>query len=219
MHRGQISFAFAGLVFGFLVGFVVAHQLYEGRGGPAGFNHPPIPAGMSAGSVPGASAPPAAGGAQGGGDMATMEAVQKQIASLKEQVEKNPNDAEALTHLGDFYFDAGMYDQATEYYEKALALKPGDVNVQTDLGTALRNIGQPREAMRLFEESVKAQPDHWKGWFNIGIVSLYDLHDFERAKDAFERVAALKPGTVDMSKLEEEIARVKAEHDAGGGSS
>jgi len=221
MNRGQVSFAFAGLVFGFLVGFVLAHQIYEGRG-DEGFSHPPIPGGMRAGSGPEAAAPPspqATGEAAAGGDMATMEAVQREITSLKELLEKEPGNVEALRKLGDFYFDAGMFDKSVDYYEKALGAGPGDVDVQTDLGTSLRNVGRHQEAIRHFEAAVKSQPDHWKGWFNIGIVCLYDLHDFERAKDAFERVAALRPGAVDMSKLQEEIARVKAEHDASGGAS
>ena len=207
MKKGQISFAFAGLTFGLLVGFVVAHQIYAGRGAVP--THPPIPAGMS-GSMGGAAGaaqapgmPP--GGSQGEGCMETMKAVQREITALKELLEKDPKNVMALARLGDFYFDAGMFDKSAAYYEEALEISPDNVNVRTDLGTCLRNLGKPEEAMRHFETAVEDEPDHWKGWFNIGLVSLYDLQDFDRAMTAFERVAVLKPGTVDMDKLRQEI--------------
>jgi lipopolysaccharide biosynthesis regulator YciM len=221
MNRNQISFAFAGLLFGFLVGFVVAHQIYAGRGTTAGFQHPPIPPDMAgrppAGDRPGAAdgspGGPMSGGAGGpsGGDTATMEQVQKEIQALKELIEKEPRNAMALTRLGDVYFDAGMFDKAKGFYERALAEKPDDVNVRTDLGTVLRNLGQFDAALKEFEAAVAADPKHWKGWFNIGIVCLYDTRDFDRAQKAFERVAELSPGTIDMDALRKEMDRVRSE--------
>lgn len=215
MNKGQVSFAIAGLIFGFLVGFVVAHQLYVGRGVPA-FQHPPVP-GMagapagSAGPMGGAAAGAPAAPDGGAPDMATMEAVQQQIAGLKETLESDPGNVEALTQLGNLYFDAGMFDQAAGYYEKVLDVEPGNIMVRTDLGTSLRRSGQPERALREFEAAVQADPKHWRGWFNIGVVALYDLGQYERAEEAFAKVDALNPGSIDMTALQEEIRRVRAE--------
>jgi hypothetical protein len=223
MNKGQVSFAVAGLIFGFLVGFVVAHQIYVGRGVPA-FQHPPVPGGM-AGSAPpmGAGGGGARSGATSGGaapeggapDMATMEAVQREIAAHKKTLESDPRNLEALTHLGNLYFDAGMFDGAIEYYGRALDVEPGNVMVRTDLGTSLRRSGQPERAMREFEAAVQADPNHWRGWFNIGVVALYDLGQYERAEEAFGKVDALNPGSIDMTALQEEIRRVRAEGTGG----
>jgi len=230
MNRGQISFAFAGLLFGFLVGFVVAHEIWAGRG--VGFSHPPIPPGMegvasmppadrpAGGTQPQApGGPPGADGANGAPSMEMMEQVKKEIGSLKSAIEKDPKNVAALTRLGDMYFDVGKFDGAKEYYAKALAANPGDVNVQTDLGTVLRNLGEPAEALKLFEASVTTDPKHWKGWFNIGIVAMYDLGDFDRAQKAFERVSELNPGGIKMDALKVEMAKEKAKRSAGGGAS
>lgn len=234
MNKGQLSFAFAGLLFGFLIGFVVAHQIWAGRG--AGFTHPPIPPGMegAAGMPPvdrpaGGTRPqpgsgemgeaPAASSAAGAAGMGMMEQVQKEITSLKALVEKEPQNAAALTRLGDMYFDVGKFDGAKEYYTRALAAKPGDINVETDLGTVLKNLGEPAEALKHFETSVAADPRHWKGWFNIGIVCMYDLGDFDRAEKAFEKVAELNPGAIRMDALKEEMAKEKAKRVPGGGGS
>ncbi|HXI03990.1 MAG TPA: tetratricopeptide repeat protein, partial [Candidatus Saccharimonadales bacterium] len=146
----------------------------------------------------------------GAPSMATMQAVQQQLASLKAQLEKNPKDTDALTRLGDMYFDAGMFDKAADYYQKSLDLKPDDIMVMTDLGTSLRRLGQPQKALERFEETVKRDPNHWRGWFNIGVVSLYDLRQYDQAEAAFKKVDELKPGTIDMAELRKEIERVKA---------
>lgn len=217
MNKGQISFAIAGVIFGFLVGFVVAHQVYVGRG-EAAFQHPPVPPGMARGGSPPGGAMPGSGagaGPPGGGGTATMEAVQKEIAGLKKALEEDPDDVESLVRLGNLYFDAGMFQEASGYYERALEVNPGDIMVQTDLGTTLRRLGRPREALDHFRAAVAADPSHWRGWFNIGVVSLYDLGQFDQAREAFAKVDELNPGTIDMTALQEEIDRIKSEG-AGG---
>jgi hypothetical protein len=219
MQKGQISFAVAGVIFGFLVGFVVAHQVYVGRGGPD-FQHPPLPAGMGGPAGPGGGAPPRgmAGGAPGGeGGAATMEAVQKQIADLKAILASDPENLDALVGLGNLYFDAGMFDGAAGYYEQALEVTPADVSVRTDLGTAYRRMGQPGKALDEFHRAVGEDPSHWRGWFNIGVVSLYDLGRFDQAEEAFRKVDVLNPGSIDMTALREEIERVRAEGTGAGG--
>ena len=85
MKKGQVSVAIAGAVLGFLVGFMVAHQIYVGRG--EAFQHPPIPPGMTgAGPAPGVRQD-AGGGVPGrtvgaDGAAAAMESVTQEIAAL-----------------------------------------------------------------------------------------------------------------------------------------
>jgi hypothetical protein len=226
MNKAQLSFTFAGLLFGFLIGFVVAHEIWAGRG--ASFAHPPIPPGMEgavAGAPPdrptGGTAQGASAGAGGTGapDMAMMEQVQKEITGLKAALEKDPTNVAALTRLGDMNFDAGKFDAAADFYAKALAAKPDDVNIETDLGTCLRNLGRATEALRHFESAVGKDPNHWKGWFNVGIVAMYDLGDFDRAQRAFEKVAQLNPGAINMDALREEMAKERAKKAQGDGPS
>jgi cytochrome c-type biogenesis protein CcmH/NrfG len=167
------------------------------------------------GGMPGGA--PAADGAAGAPDMAQMEQVQKEIAALRDLLQKEPNNLQALVRMGDMFFDAGMFDKSKEYYQRALTLNPGDIKVETDLGTALRNTGQPQEALKLFERTVAKDPSHWRGWFNIGIVSMYDLRDFDRAEKAFQKVSELKPDAIDMAALKQEIEKEKARPAGGGG--
>ncbi len=218
MNKGRLSFALAGILFGFLAGFLVARQMYAGR--DAGFTHPPVSPELTAGPLSGsvAGSPGGAPSREEGGARMAMENVSREIAGLKELLEQDPENLMALVRLGNLYFDAGMFDGARQYYERALRLEPENVDVRTALGESLRNLERPREALEQFEQAVRAQPDYWRGWFNVGVVALYDLGEFEKARAAFEKVAEIKPGTVDMQALLKEIERIRAEKAAGSGS-
>jgi tetratricopeptide (TPR) repeat protein len=143
-------------------------------------------------------------------DMAVMEQVRREIDELKKAIEANPKDVTALTRLGNLYMDAGMFDRAAQFYGDALAVDATLVDVRTDMGTCLRRMGRPQEALDAFQASVRQDPAHWKSWFNIGVVCLYDLQRYEEAEKAFEQVLALNPGSFDMNAVREEIRRLRA---------
>lgn len=221
ISRQHVSFAIAGIIFGFLVGFVVAHQVYGGRfGGIASANAPETMGGQRTSPVT-AQQPAAMGGGPTADDsspapgMAQMEQVKQELAALKKAIEEDPRNATALARLGNMYMDAGMFDKSADYYRRALEVEPSNVNLRTDMGTCLRQLGKPKEALREFLDSVEQDPKHWKGWFNIGIVNLYDLGDYQQAEEAFGKALALNPGSFDMKAVREEIQKVKQEK-AGG---
>lgn len=222
LTRRHVSFAIAGLVFGAVLGFTAAHQIYVGRRAHVPLaQNAPSDAGAAAmgmrgnqgsdaggGGMPPGAGPMAAGG--GPPDMAVMEQVRKEIGDLKKAIEENPKDLEALRKLGNLYMDAGMFDRAAQYYQDALAVDGTLLEVRTDMGTCLRRLGRPQEALDTFKTSVRQDPNHWKGWFNIGVVCLYDLQLYDEAEKAFEQVLALNPGSFDMNAVREEIRRIRS---------
>lgn len=221
----QLSFAIAGVIFGVVLGFVAAHQFYGGRtGGVVAATAPETMGGqrgpMSA-QAPPAQASPAQpdphAGMQGDGSgagapsMEMMNKVSQELSALKKALEEDPRNVTVLTRLGNMYMDAGMHDRALNYYVTALEVEPGNVDVRTDMGTCLRQMGRPAEALKTFEESLSRDPNHWKTWFNIGVVSMYDLADYDRALTAFTKVHDLNPGGFDMDAVRAEIDRLKSE--------
>ena len=226
--RGHIAFGIAGAILGLTLGFVAAHQLYGGRFANllagAGHQEPAGGPGMAPASASSAmggdGSGAAAGGPMAGGapDMATMEKVKAELTSLKASLAADPKDTAVMTRLGNLYMDAGMFDKAEQYYRDALALIPNDVGVRTDMATCIRNQGRSEEALKEFQASVKIDPQHWRGWFNMGIVYLYDQGAYDKAKEMFAKVIELNPGHFTMDQIEGEIERVRAEKAAGTGS-
>jgi hypothetical protein len=223
MNKDHVRFLVSGILFGFLVGYVVAYGLYEPRVKQIA---DPVPAagnfGMSGGMPAGAPAgmpagmPPAGAAAMGGGAPGSeqmMETVFAQIAALKDAIQKNPKDADALVKLANFYQDAGKFDQAVEFYRKGLEVRPDDVDARTDMGICLREMGRTEEAIAEFKRSVAINPKHWQSWLNLGVVSLFDRHDAATAASAFGKVEELNPSYPDLPALKEEVRK------AGGRSS
>ena len=213
MNRENASFLLGGIFFGFLVGFSIAHFVYQ---------QPPVersaatmqapvnpsdPMGRGAASAQPGEAPAEAGGAP---SAETMQRVQQELAALRQAVQDNPKDARALGRLGDIYYDAGMFDKAKEFYGRSLEIDPSNPNISTDLGICFQRLGQPDEAIRQFRHSIAVSPTHWQSWLNLGIVSLFDKQDVKTAEEAFAKVKELNPSFEGMPQMQEALDRVKA---------
>jgi len=202
----QISFGIAGIVFGFLLGYVAAYEIHTGRmtgSSPAAMAPPPGMGGAPAGQAAG-------GGPPGDPHADQMGQVTQELAALKQALDQDPNNLTALVRMGNLYMDASMFDRAVEFYQRALVLDENNPDVRTDMGACLRELGKPQEALAAFRESLSRDPNHWKSWFNIAIVNLYDLGEYDKAEEAFEKVVDLNPGALDMNAVRAEIEKVKA---------
>ena len=220
MKKEHISFAIAGVIFGTLLGFVLAHELYGGRhiGVPAATS--PVAAGprggmppQGAGSGMGAPMDSSAAPSDGAGTQ-TMEQVSKEIESLKAAIGKNPRDAESLARLGGLYMDAGMYDRALEFVHSALELKPEDIHVQIDYATCLLMTGKAADALAQLENAVARDASHPRAWYFMGLAQV-DVGEYDKGEASFKRALELSPGSFDLDALRAEIEKVKAQRASG----
>lgn len=219
MTREQWRFLVSGILFGFLVGYVVAWGVSVPRvkheaapvpeAGNLGMTGAVIGPGAGAGSAGGDATSQASGPEGGAGREDLMARVFQEIASLRETLQKNPRDVTALVRLANFYQDAGKFDEAIEYYRRALKEDATLVDARTDLGICLREMGKPDEAIAEFRLSLNTDPRHWQTWLNLGIVSLFDKHDLETAAAAFGKVEELNPQYPGLAELKEEVRKAR----------
>ena len=206
MNRDHALFLLIGLLAGFLGGYL-AHEAVVGV----------QPARVAAGS---AAAAPFAGGdaaagagsnaaAAGGAPMAPMA----EVARLQAQLEKNPDDTDALVDLANLEFDIQRWDRAAELYQRYLTLRPDDPDVLTDLGITLRAQGHFDQALDLFRKAAKGSPTHWQSLFNEVVVLAFDKKDLGAAAKALTELEVRAPGNADVARLASEVARLK---DSGG---
>ncbi|HEY9856608.1 MAG TPA: tetratricopeptide repeat protein [Stenomitos sp.] len=92
------------------------------------------------------------------------------FASLEEAARQDPTNASTQVMLGNAYYDAQRYADAVGAYQKALALKPGDPNVEVDYGTSLFYVGKADEALKTFKAVLKSNPKHFQAHLNMGVV-------------------------------------------------
>jgi cytochrome c-type biogenesis protein CcmH/NrfG len=158
--------------------------------------------------------PPAAAAASGaqGGQSAPPVFDESRAASLKTTADRNPSDAETRIQLGNLYFDAERYPEATQWYEAALKVDPKNVNASTDLGIAYYYSNQPDRALAQFDRSLAIDPNHSKTLLNIGIVRAFGKQDLEGAEKAWQRVLDVAPKSPEADVAKKGLDGLRSAH-------
>lgn len=97
--------------------------------------------------------------------------VQRLLLEMRERLQRNPRDRGALAALASLYFEAGKFTQAVPYYERALAVDPGDAQLRTDFAAALHGAGDDRRALAELETVLARHPADPDALFDSGVVA------------------------------------------------
>ncbi|HEV7498734.1 MAG TPA: tetratricopeptide repeat protein [Vicinamibacteria bacterium] len=202
MKREPMVFTVAGMIFGFVLGYMAA-----GMGDrPASDPHPrPDRAERSpAGSGGGAAASPAAER-----DRPAGPADPDEVKTLENLAVREKQNAQVRIELGNLYMDHAQYDDASRWYKEALALKPEDNDVRVDLGASLLNLGRVPDALAEFDQALQKDPAHKKAAFNKGLA----LMQAGRAKEAvavWDGLLKRYPGDPQLQGLRDQVERIRA---------
>jgi cytochrome c-type biogenesis protein CcmH/NrfG len=204
MKKETILTAVVFFVVGFLAGYITDAQMnWSGRQKALIPATQAMPAEMPGGGVPGAAQ---AGGMPAGLpeghppiDTALM------IKQLQEEAEQNPKDATVPLRLANLLYDQRQYQQAIEWYQKSLALDTQNVNARTDMGTAYFYLGQTRQALKEYSQSLAIDPDHKPTLLNVIVVNLEGTHDIAAAQRAWDRLNRLDPSNPALQSLKEKL--------------
>ena len=102
------------------------------------------------------------------------------------------SDPQALSALGDRYFENRKFAQAVEIYRKVLQLSPGDIDTYNDLGLAYHYTGNPESAIEILKKGTEILPSFQRIWLSLGFV-LMSTGSNEEAKSALQRAAEVDP--------------------------
>jgi tetratricopeptide (TPR) repeat protein len=86
-----------------------------------------------------------------------------------------------LSHLGDVSAGRAKYLEAGDFYQRALAIRPEDADIRTDLGIALLKIDHHREAVEAFKQAIADAPDNPWAHYNLG-VAYVTTEDYTNAR-------------------------------------
>ncbi len=132
------------------------------------------------------------------------------IEELQGAVDRDPENPQLLTALGNAWFDREDWDRAIAAYEKARRKAPENAGLLSDLGAAYRNRGKLSRAVSLFERARKSDPDHWQSLLNLVLVHAYDRKDPAAAQRAFDELKRRYPEIPDLDKIQERISGLRA---------
>ena len=197
MTRDNVVFALCGLLLGLIVGsLVIGPRVAQSK--LAGATSAQV---AETEAVPAAQPGVPAAGAQG----SPMGMVMQQLATLKQTVEREPNNVTALVQLGNMYMDAAKFPQAIDYFQRALAIRD-DAAVRTDLGICLKQTGQLDKALEAFRAAEASSPAQWQAAYNEAIV-LYQMKRIDDARAVAARLAQSRPSDPDVQRLVQELAK------------
>jgi tetratricopeptide (TPR) repeat protein len=156
--------------------------------------------GPRVGKLCGAPAPPPAQTTETQPAANPMDTVRQQLATLKEAVDRNPRNFDALVQLGNLYMDAAKYPQAIDYYGRALAVRESP-DVRVDLGICYKLSGQLDKALVAFQKAAEEAPNQWQPTFNTAIV-LAEMHRFDEARSLIGKLKKIRPDDPEVQRLE-----------------
>jgi len=196
LTKENVAYLVGGIAFGFVFGFGAFHAVT---------NRPsrPLEARESEATGPAGPMAPTQSGPASGASAPMLQ----EINALKLRVQEKPDDLQALTRLANLYHDAGLFQQALGFYEKAAELSPGDPDLLTDYGTTLQALGESERALLQFARAQKVNPRHWQSLYNTAVVLGFHMHRYDEAEAAIRRVEdIIGTGNPDVAKLRDALA-------------
>ena len=204
MTKESVALGVAGVLFGFLTGWIIGAQ--QARPASA-----PLPAAASA------AAGPATGGAPAGQPPAEAPKIdQAKIDGLRKRAADNPRDAAVRAEIGNAYFDAERYPEAITWYEASIGLDAKNVDVSTDLGVSYYYAKQADRALAQFERSLQIAPKHTKTMLNIGVVRAFGKQDLTGAASIWQQVVDIAPESAEGRAAKRMIEAVRSAHPEAG---
>ncbi len=102
----------------------------------------------------------------------------------------NPNQsyykASALHMIGNAYYKKDAYQAAFNSWAQALALRPGDLDLQVNLAVARMKQGEYGEAVDQFQKAIKRGSQNPTVFSSLGL-AYYNLNDYSNAIEFFKR--------------------------------
>jgi tetratricopeptide (TPR) repeat protein len=202
MKADSIAYVIAGICFGVILGWVIGTQQARRAA--------PVPAAQAA----------AAGEQASAGNPRQAPALDEgQVQALMTIIKSDPKNVDAVLRLGNTYFDAEHWDEAIQWYRRAVELDPKNADASTDLGVSLYYTNKADEALAQFERSLKINPKHTKTLLNKGIVLAFGKQDLKAAAAEWEKVVTLAPDSPEGQAARRALEGIAAAHAGGGASS
>lgn len=120
----------------------------------------------------------------------------------------NPNDAKALSRLGEQMLFLGKPEEALKHLRRAVQLDDRDDEAHYFLGVLLRTRKQLAEAKAELERALQINPANYKAYGNLGVI-YFQEGDLDRAESCFRSALQINPDDSLARANLADIARAK----------
>jgi cytochrome c-type biogenesis protein CcmH/NrfG len=123
------------------------------------------------------------------------------VGQLMRKLERNSKDVGTLVALGDVYFQAEDYANASTWMEQAVALQPDNVKARLALGASQYNLDEAADAKAQWEKVIELDPKNVEAYYDLGFLYLSKQPpDVAKAKQLWRKVIELAPPGSSVAK-------------------
>jgi tetratricopeptide (TPR) repeat protein len=108
---------------------------------------------------------------------------------------RNPDCWLAYNNLTSIFLAKGDFDKALEFADKAVELRPEDMEPHFAAGDALLRKRRISEAIAHYEKAISIRPDYGEGYGHLGAAYLLS-NRFAEAKEQYQKALSLTPRSV-----------------------
>jgi Flp pilus assembly protein TadD len=168
--------------------------------------------GFSAGYFAGGGGRPARAGAAPAdrADSPAGAGSDSRLAELTRAVDRDPENPQLLTALGNYHYDREEWEGAIAAYEKARRKAPKDPALLSDLGAAHRNAGEFELAVAYFRKARESDPEHWQALLNWVLVEAFDRRNPAEAQRLFDELQKRHPEIPQLDRIQSQISSLRA---------
>lgn len=131
----------------------------------------------------------AAGARPGSPDAGLSPEQSEAVVGLMQELQANPNNADALTGLAEIFMSAQEWGRAEVFLERAILSRPGDTRPRYMLGIARFKQNRPADAAKSFEELLQLKEDP-AAMYNLAILYKHHLGRPEEALPLLQKALA-----------------------------
>ena len=155
---------------------------------------------MGKSDVPGIEGTPTNSATTAAPGPTTAPVDQVKVAALMKKITANPKDVASLQLLGDAYFAAADYKNASVWEQKILTVDPKNQTALLSLGAAQFNLGNPAEAKKQWLIAAALYPKNAEVHYDLGFLYLSQTPpDKVNMTAEWNKVIAIDPNS-DLAK-------------------
>lgn len=133
----------------------------------------------------------------------------KRAEPLLAQLKKDARDKKALVQVAYVYKSAHQFQEAVNYFNKALEVDPKDVAIRTEMASCLYYSGDVDGAVSQLQQSLKYEPRDANSLFNLGMMKWKGKNDPAGAIAAWQELLKANPKLDRRPVVEQMIAEAK----------
>ena len=194
MNKQNYLYGIIGLLVGLLIGYIGSDAINRSAPNPsaavASGNESELPA----------NHPPADGGGSGVADSTANSSAnsssgpQADVIAAIEKARKEPSNLEAQMKAAELFKQIGRDEGALEFYERAVRVKPKELNLLTTLGNINFDLKRYAEAGKWYQSALKVNPGDATVWMDLGSsYYLREPRDLDKAINAYRSALEADP--------------------------